>query len=281
MLARYLISGGDSALLLSDELPEDDPLTGAKELDAIVETHAATLLVGVTCGLSAPYVAGQLDYALRGPPPGDLSASGSPSGPPSGPLPGWCGAFVVGFNGVEDARDAPIELWGAGCDSGGCGGGGGGGRSFRDVARALEARAGDGDGDGDRAWFGVLNPVVGPEAIAGSSRMKGGTATHVLLDATCFVATCSATAASAAAASAATSALAEVPHASALRCAVRVRLEAHASAAKAAYSALPGLAGCMTAAAGAVRGGGRLCFLASHGGSGCMAFIDASEMPDT
>ena len=31
----------------------------------------------------------------------------------------------------------------------------------------------------------VLNPVVGPESIAGSSRMKGGSVTLILLDAIC------------------------------------------------------------------------------------------------
>jgi adenylosuccinate lyase len=30
--------------------------------------------------------------------------------------------------------------------------------------------------------FLLLNPIVGPEAITGSSRMKGGTATKIVLD---------------------------------------------------------------------------------------------------
>jgi hypothetical protein len=244
-------------------------VAGARELASIVDAHDATLLVGVSCGLSAPYVAGQLDLALKGPAPGDLSLATT-----TGAKKGWCGAFVVGFNGVDDARDSPIELWGSG--------------SVRDVVRALEARA-TADDQGEGGWFGVLNPVVGPEAIAGSSRMKGGTATHVLLDATCFVSTAAAlaTAADAAAVSSSPSsppsaaAAALLPSAAALGCGVRGMFEAHASSARAAYASVAGLAGCMESGAAALRGKGRLCFLSSHGGAGCMAFIDASEMPDT
>ena len=48
----YLISGGDSALLLSDELPEDDPVQGASDLDEHFEKHGKDGLyfIGITCG---------------------------------------------------------------------------------------------------------------------------------------------------------------------------------------------------------------------------------------
>ena len=147
-------------------------VTGAAELAAVVEAHDASLLVGVTCGLSAPYVAGQLDYALKvcfrpalqvtddwlawrftpSPPPLPSSfpqlphvllllllrllrllrlrarfrrssflaratgarqarPGGKPGGKPGVGEPPACGAFALGFNALEDARGAPIELW--------------------------------------------------------------------------------------------------------------------------------------------------------------------------
>lgn len=52
----YLISGGDAALLLSDELPEDDPTEGATQLADLAAGRAACLHIGVSCGLSAAYV---------------------------------------------------------------------------------------------------------------------------------------------------------------------------------------------------------------------------------
>ena len=148
---RYLISGGDSALLLSDELPEDDPVTGAAELQAVVDAHHATLLVGITCGLSAPYVAGQLDLALR---LSSKSGGGGSSGNAfslSGPG-GALAACVMGFNSVEQSRDRPIELWEDG-------------RSFRDVLFAMRQRcnnSGSGGSDGSGRLFSIVNPILGP-----------------------------------------------------------------------------------------------------------------------
>lgn len=49
-LFEYAIAGGDSALLLSDEIPEDDPLGGAGDVLAITGGYDATYLVGVSCG---------------------------------------------------------------------------------------------------------------------------------------------------------------------------------------------------------------------------------------
>ena len=50
---EYAIAGGDSALLLSDEIPEDDPLGGAEDVLKITGGYDATYLVGVTCGIIA------------------------------------------------------------------------------------------------------------------------------------------------------------------------------------------------------------------------------------
>lgn len=43
---------------------EDDPILGRQELEAVLAGKQKALFVGITCGLSAPYVAGQLDYAM-------------------------------------------------------------------------------------------------------------------------------------------------------------------------------------------------------------------------
>ena len=159
---RYLISGGDSALLLSDELPEDDPVTGAAELQAVVASHEATLLVGITCGLSAPYVAGQLDLAMKlhdeeETADADVIGGGAQhkrqktgtgreatSQQREARLP-TLSACVVGFNAAEDSRDRPIELWADG-------------RSFRDVLLAMRTRAAS-----DRRAALVLYARVRPE----------------------------------------------------------------------------------------------------------------------
>lgn len=153
---HYLISGGDSALLFSNELPEDDPIAGAADLHGLIASHGTDgiLVIGITCGLSAPYVAGQLDYLLK------LKSEGNY---PEGRI----GVAVMGFNPVFLSRNTPIEKF---ADK----------RSFRDVLKELEIRSHAGDAD-----CILVNPVIGPEAVAGSSRMKGGSAALALLTAIC------------------------------------------------------------------------------------------------
>jgi hypothetical protein len=58
---------------MSQELPEDNPLMGIKDLqkfEAKLENENTTkkpriLFIGITCGISAPYVMGQIDYAMH------------------------------------------------------------------------------------------------------------------------------------------------------------------------------------------------------------------------
>ena len=164
-----------TALVLSNELPEDDPALGARDMRTRIAEHrrrkkkdgprgaSAVFLVGVTCGLSAPYVAGMIHEAMAMPTPDEVQGKGKCA----------AGLAVVGFNPVSLARDAPIEHWAGNKDV----------RTFRDVAQALERRSREGS-----RWHAVINPVVGPEAIAGSSRMKGGSASVMLLDAICLMA---------------------------------------------------------------------------------------------
>ena len=57
----YVMAGGPKAVVFSNELPEDDPALGVKDLkEKIKQLHAFDhiVLVGISCGLSAPYVGG-------------------------------------------------------------------------------------------------------------------------------------------------------------------------------------------------------------------------------
>ena len=137
---HYLLAGGDAALLVPAEAVEDSAEAGAGDLAAWEARCGAapedpTVLVGVSCGLSATYVAALLAAGLQRP---------------------RCFVVAMGFNVLPAV--AAVAVPGAGV-------------AFHAVLQALLAQPG-------RA--AVLNPVVGPEAVAGSSRMKGGSATWIL-----------------------------------------------------------------------------------------------------
>jgi len=132
----HLMAGGSPALIKAKEGAEDDPHQAVVELKPLLEGVDRGMLFGVTCGFSAPYIAGQLEYCMN-----DERLSG----------------VLLGFNPVERARDADVENWD---------------KTFHQVAMRMV--------DHPRAFF--LNPVVGPEPITGSTRMKGGSATKLLLE---------------------------------------------------------------------------------------------------
>ena len=131
---------------MSVELPEDDPLCGVRDLETLQQAYFATneasvgngeqrrvLVIGVTCGVSAPYVMGQLHHCIQR------------SRVPADPCHYRC--VLVGFNPVRLARDVRVEGWSGG--------------TCRSVAQELESRASEG--------HVVINPVIGPEPITGSS----------------------------------------------------------------------------------------------------------------
>ncbi|CAF3488198.1 unnamed protein product [Rotaria sordida] len=136
---RYIIAGGNSALVTSVEASEDDPVIGATELKKISESFEHVLFIGITCGVSAPFVGGQLEYCL------DNLQKFTP--------------VLIGFNPVSMARRIYVPKWPNG-------------RTFYDIALRMEKTS----------EAIVLNPIIGPEPISGSSRMKGGTATKIILD---------------------------------------------------------------------------------------------------
>ncbi len=133
---RYLIAGGNLALIAAQEGAEDDPHQAIDDVEPLVEGKRHVLYIGVTCGLSAPYVASQVLHLSR--------RRGT-------------NCVLIGFNPADRARDVEVENWD---------------ETFASALRSVSRRAN----------FLLLNPVVGPEPITGSTRMKGGSATKLLLE---------------------------------------------------------------------------------------------------
>ena len=162
----YCNSGGDSALLLPSELAEDNTIKGVSDLQEVIQqanaTGAPVMVIGVTCGMSAPYVAGQLDYVLHHI-AHDVQTVADFT------------ACLIGFNPTSMARNIPIEMWSERPPHQP--------HTFRDIAYALEAGVTQ-----EKTQKGlaprhiVINPVVGPESLCGSTRMKGGSATKICLE---------------------------------------------------------------------------------------------------
>uniref|UniRef100_A0A8C1HJI7 Glucokinase (hexokinase 4) regulator n=1 Tax=Cyprinus carpio carpio TaxID=630221 RepID=A0A8C1HJI7_CYPCA len=130
----FLLAGGDRVLLTSQEAPEDDPALRARTLHKVCAGIKRVLFVGISCGMSAPFVAGQLDFCLK-----HLDVF-TP--------------VLLGFSPVPMARSEAICSF-----------------HFKDVAERMTAEQ----------KVLLLNPVLGAEAISGSSRMKGGNATKIIL----------------------------------------------------------------------------------------------------
>ena len=120
--AQYLIAGGDEALFCAKEAFEDRAEAGAADLARLVGNSETKdfFFIGISCGLSAPYVGGQIEWAME-----------------HFTIP--CAA--IGFNSIASL---PI---------------------FTHPSLSL------------------FNPILGPECVTGSSRMKGGTATKIILEA--------------------------------------------------------------------------------------------------
>ncbi|XP_055483008.1 glucokinase regulatory protein isoform X2 [Psammomys obesus] len=151
-LYTYLIAGGDRSVVASRERTEDSALHGIEELKKVAAGKKRVIVIGISVGLSAPFVAGQMDYCMDN---------------PAVFLP-----VLVGFNPVSmarqsfflcvplDLRNDPIEDWRS---------------TFWQVAERMQKMQ-----EKEEAF--VLNPAIGPEGLSGSSRMKGGSATRILLE---------------------------------------------------------------------------------------------------
>nr|XP_034369777.1 glucokinase regulatory protein isoform X2 [Arvicanthis niloticus] len=139
-LYTYLIAGGDRSVVASREQTEDSALHGIEELKKVAAGKKRVVVIGISVGLSAPFVAGQMDYCM------DNTDVFLP--------------VLVGFNPVSMARSDPIEDWKS---------------TFRQVAERMQKMQ-------EKQEAFVLNPAIGPEGLSGSSRMKGGSATKILLE---------------------------------------------------------------------------------------------------
>ncbi|KAJ4923985.1 hypothetical protein JOQ06_000227 [Pogonophryne albipinna] len=138
----YIIAGGDKALFSSQEAPEDDPKLGMLSLKEV-----------------------------RGVPVRERSVSYSLVFPVVYPLLLWPVSWI---SACRTLRSTPLFLWAStphirdepipGCSF-----------TFRSVVQRMEELA-----KSQKAF--CINPAVGPEAISGSSRMKGGSATKILLE---------------------------------------------------------------------------------------------------
>ena len=134
---EYIIAGGDLALIKAQEGAEDNHITAQSDLINLTGDAEKILYIGVTCGLSAPYIAGQLDYTS------DHSDKFF--------------SILIGFNPLEFAQKINIENWD---------------KTFYSVVEKIK----------NHPKCVILNPVVGPEPITGSTRMKGGSATKLILE---------------------------------------------------------------------------------------------------
>lgn len=88
---EYIIAGGDAALFMSQEAPEDSWELGRDQLEELAQGRKKVLYIGITCGLSAPFVAGQLEYCMEHP---EVFTP-----------------VLVGFNPVHLARNTPMKGW--------------------------------------------------------------------------------------------------------------------------------------------------------------------------
>lgn len=131
-----LLAGGIDAYFRAKEGVEDSPEAGAHDLDDVLDGHEPLVYLGITCGLSAAYVAGGVAHAMRRP---DSHVA------------------VLGFNRLDMASERILPGLNV---------------SFLSLLEELR-RLPNGY---------VINPILGPEPITGSTRMKGGSATKIVLD---------------------------------------------------------------------------------------------------
>ncbi|BFZ16925.1 hypothetical protein BsWGS_19964 [Bradybaena similaris] len=212
---QYLIAGGDRALFKSMELAEDDPIVGAHVLKEATRDKTQVVFVGISCGMSAPFVAGQLDYCMN-----RLDVF-TP--------------VLIGFNYTHQARNTVIEKWD---------------KTFLQVVQEMEKA--------EKLWQAfILNPIIGPEPITGSSRMKSGTTTRILLDILSVVA------------------VHGFP-----QCMIGELVSLYEAACHSVYKHREQLGSLIQLAASCLIKGGHVYYLGANG-TGLTAMIDASECPPT
>lgn len=226
---KFIMAGTNKALIKAQEGAEDDPIQAIADLEATVSCTAPLAFYGVTCGFSAPYIAGQLDYSLK----------------KDNIFP-----CLLGFNPIELSRNVPIENWD---------------KTFIQVASELAKS--------EKSV--ILNPVVGPEPITGSTRMKGGSATKLLLE-LIFSLACVESGKIPAEAYAITELKKQIP----LRDKILAIIDAFEDAKKEAYLVGKPLADMITKSGQTLRNDGHIYYL-GEAPIAILGLIDASECPPT
>ncbi|MBI5155368.1 hypothetical protein HZA57_09040 [Candidatus Poribacteria bacterium] len=226
-----LLAGGPAAMIQAREGAEDDPAQAVRDVNAALPAEIQrAVYFGVTCGFSAPYVAGQLDFLRER--PGVTSV-------------------LVGFNAPNQVRSTPIEGWN---------------KTFADVVASRR----------DSENFLLIAPVHGPEAIMGSTRLKGATATKVILESICTTALEMAGCTSPEAEPTPPSGRSVAAAAVKIReCILRCR-----EALQAVYARTDLLGELIRAGGAALRAGGQISYLGRDTG-GILGIIDAAECPPT
>lgn len=212
---RYLIAGSNLALITAQEGAEDDPNEAIDDIEPLVKGKRRVMCIGVTCGLSAPYVASQVLHLSqrRG-----------------------ANCVLIGFNPADRARDVEVENWD---------------KTFAGALRAVSQRRN----------FLLLNPVVGPEPITGSTRMKSGSATKLLLEIIFALAV-------------------EKTRPDRLRHRVATCLRAYEQTRLAVYGQTSAIGGLVELGGRALRGRGHIYYVGA-GTPGILGTVDASECPPT
>ncbi|KYQ91073.1 hypothetical protein DLAC_07976 [Tieghemostelium lacteum] len=144
---HYLIAGGDRALTVGIEGAEDNIEQSIDNLQPFIPKSSNQYLfyIGITCGFSAPYIAGQLNNLLTLTDQSRVITT------------------LLGFNTIELARKLKIEKWT---------------HSFYEITKILAEKR---DNDQTGRYF-IVNPIIGPEPLTGSTRMKSGSTTKILLE---------------------------------------------------------------------------------------------------
>ena len=209
-----LLAGGFRAFVKAVEGAEDDWQQGIKDLQAVLPEEQKAAYIGISCGLSAPWVAAQLDWCLHQP----------------GVIP-----IALGFNPIEGARDTLTE---------------GNKKTFKQVLEEMQ----------QDPQAVILNPILGPEAITGSTRLKGGSATKLLLEMILS--------------------LAFKESADSSEEAILSLLKNYQRTIESTYHQRDSIAQLMSAAGESLRAGGHIYYVGS-GTLGLLGLIDASECPPT
>ncbi len=232
----YLCAGGEAALLKSQESAEDVSAAAVADLSQLLDgVQGPVVYIGISCGMSATYVGAQAEELLARPPPA-----------------GAC-VCLLGFNPLSLVPSKAIQGWSS---------------TYRAVAE-LVAEAQQRTAAPGVATGVLLTPAVGPEAIAGSTRMKGGSATKLLLET-----------ALAAAAAAKTAAQGGGGGQGVPADALLARLKSAQAAVEAVYMHNASLAAVVSRAAHSLQCGGRVLYIGA-GSAGVLGMIDASECPPT